>query len=135
MSTSSKLMQAALVLAAGWKLCDHLCVAFFMQTVLFVAFNQVGTSALHIRLRLDSSCRSRVMKLTSSATATAAQPLPLESRNWQQSQQVLVCLQVCTAQYFVWYFSLLPLMVPWLKVGFTSSRFQPACLPPDSTEL
>ena len=41
-SAGSKLMQASLVMAAGWQLSDHLCLAFLMQTILFVAFNQVS---------------------------------------------------------------------------------------------
>jgi len=38
------------------------------------------------------------------------------------------CLQVCTAQYFVWWFGILPLVLPQLDITWCSGVMLPALL-------
>ena len=107
--------QLAAVAALGWRFAACPPVAWLLQTLAFVAFNKVRTQMQGADVQHSSS---------GSHKAAAAADLRQWQRSWNGQQLPVlsaagwcVLLQVVTAQYFVWYFSLAPLALCRLHPG------------------
>ena len=99
---------------------DKLPLAMMLQTMAFVVFNKVCSWPLSLSIGV-------VMKALHVAQATKKQCIHVLLMYLTQLDHsyLLVLMQVCTAQYFVWWFTLLPLVLPNLDLSWRTGVMQP----------
>lgn len=103
--------------ALGWSCASDLPFCFLLQTMALVAFNKASKSECFRSAAGLRRQESRVLQHIAPPLPSSQMPSCVFSTALRRSLYCTVLLQVCTAQYFVWYISFLPLVLPDLAAA------------------